>query len=93
MTKKYVWVMKPIELFADGKTGLCMTNCRKLKIGEEMFANSNGYLQRRKTKDFMGLVLKTGKNLNMLEHFKLSHKLKKKVAKEMLKGKNYTQYE
>ena len=90
----YVWLIKPIELFNNGgTTHLYMTHVKKIKFGEELFANNNGYVQHRKTENPMGLVLKSGKNLNMLEHFKLAYKLKKKVAKEILKGKNYTQYE
>ncbi|MCP6727366.1 MAG: hypothetical protein KJI69_05155 [Patescibacteria group bacterium] len=66
---------------------------KKIKFGEELFANNNGYVQRRETENPMGLVLRTGRNLSMLEHFKLAYKLKKKIVKEILKGKQYTQYD
>lgn len=91
---KYVWVIKPIELFnTKGTTWLCVTNCKKLRFSEKLFANKNAYAQRKKTDHFVGLVLKTGKNLSIIEYFKLVYKLKEKAAKGILKGKKYSEFE
>lgn len=78
----YIWTSRFEELFDNGETRLYTTNCRKLKIGEEVYINANGYVQRKKTKNYIGFVVKTGKNLTMLEHLMLTYKLKKKIIKE-----------
>lgn len=85
--KNYVWLLLPIELFnTSGEVRLFQTNCRKLKFGEDMFASSHAYAQRRETSDFLGYVLKTGKNLSYIQYNKLVDKLRRKVEKEIVLG-------
>lgn len=80
---RHVWIIKTICLYDDrGESRLFRTNCKNLKFGEKLYISSRGYAQRRKTERDGWLVLKAGKNISMIEHFALTHKLRKKYMQE-----------
>ena len=79
----YAWAVSEKELFnINTRVYLFITNSKKLKLGDKIYANKNGYIQKRKTENCMGLVLKTGKNLTFYEHYKLTDDLRKILIKK-----------
>lgn len=87
---KYVWAITEKELLkgntVNSRSYLYMTNCKDLKFGDKIYANSNGYVQKRITEDYMGRVIKPEKKLNVFELFDLLEKLRELILKETYEG-------
>lgn len=85
---KKVWIASQYNVFdiLNWKSFLILTNSRKIKFGDKFYVNKNGYGTIRKTKDFIGWIIKDSWNLNAFEHPFLLDKLSKLLHKKILKG-------
>ncbi len=88
---KSVWVVhdnewhdilhKPMKLYCTTKYFFS-----KLKYGFRVSINKDGYIIKAK-KDYIGYIVKKGRNLSLRENYTLFNKLYKKLISQIVNGK------